>query len=234
MEEILSLILNTFSITAFDPATGQFGVAVSTARSAVGSICPFARPGVGAIATQATANPYIGIDGLKMLALGLSAEETAQRLIAADPEIERRQFSVVDREGRVFARTGANTVAWAGHKTGDYFACAGNMLTGPEVIDEMYAAYEAARAEGVELAERLVRALEAAQVAGGDKRGKQSAALLVVGEEEYPLYSLRVDDHPNPVTELRRVFGVYCEQMNPFIDQLMKRKDFNPVISRES
>jgi uncharacterized Ntn-hydrolase superfamily protein len=229
----LSLILNTFSITAFDPATRQFGVAVSTARPAVGTICPFVRPGVGAIATQARANPYIGIDGLKLLDAGFSAAEAAQRLIWADPEFERRQFVIVDQQGQVFAHTGTETVEWAGHKTGEYFGCAGNMLTGPEVIEDMFKAYEAARTEGVELAERLIRALEAAQAAGGDKRGKQSAALKVVAEEEYPLYDLRVDEHSNPVAELRRVFEVYNEQMKPFVGALMKRKDFVLRINSE-
>lgn len=225
----MSLILNTFSIVAFDPASGQFGVAVSTARPAVGVICPFAQAGVGAIATQATANPYIGIDGLKLLGQGLSAEETAARLIAADPEPERRQFGIVDSQGRAFAHTGEATVPWAGHKVGLNFTCQGNMLTGPEVMEQMYAVYEAATAEGVELGERLVRALEAGQASGGDKRGKQSAALLVVDKEEYPYYSLRVDEHTDPVAELRRIFNVYRELMQPFVDKLIKRADYSTL-----
>ncbi len=220
------LELNTFSITAFDPGSGQFGVAVSTARPAVGAICPFAQPGIGAIATQARVNPYIGIDGLRLLAAGFSAEQTAERLIAADPEITRRQFCIVDQAGQVFGYTGKNTVEWAGHKTGVNFGCAGNMLVGPEVIDRMFEAYEQAYSDGTELGERLVRALEAAQATGGDKRGKQSAALLVVGVEEYPFYSLRVDEHSDPVAELRRVFEVYREQMHPFVSSAMKRGEF--------
>ncbi len=226
MEIPLGLILNTFSITAYDPESGQFGVAVSTARPAVGSICPFARPGVGAIATQALVNPYIGIDGLSLLAAGMSADEAGNRLIAADPEITRRQFCIVDRTGQVFGYTGENTVEWSGHKLGQNFGCAGNMLAGPEVINQMVNAYEAAVNEQVELGERLVRALEAGQLAGGDKRGKQSAALLVVSVEEYPFYSLRVDEHLEPVAELRRIFGIYREQMHPFVNNAMKRADF--------
>lgn len=197
----------TFSITARCPESGMFGVAVSTALPCVGALVPFVRSGVGAVATQSFVNPYIGINGLDELAAGSSASEAVERLAAADEGRAIRQFAVVDAKGRAAAYSGTECVPWFGHRVGDGYAVAGNMLVGEPTIVEMARAYEASRGEP--FAERLVRALEAGQAAGGDKRGRQSAALKIVSSEEYPLVDIRVDDHPDPVAELRRIWGLY-------------------------
>lgn len=219
------LKLATFSIAARCEKTGMFGVAVSTKVPAVGSICPFAKPGVGAIASQAWANPYIGVYGLRMLEQGWDAELVRDSLCRWDPDIERRQFTVVDRNGNAAAFTGDSTDAWQGHKTGPNYAAAGNMLVGQDTVDAMSEAFEGN--PETELPERLLMALEAGQAAGGDKRGKQSAALYVVNQEEFPYADLRVDEHQDPVTELRRVFEVCRTEYFPFMTTLPTRD--NPM-----
>ncbi|MGD8150653.1 DUF1028 domain-containing protein [Ornithinimicrobium sp. Y1694] len=211
----------TWSITARCPRTGQFGVAVSTCVPAVGSLCPFAQAQIGAVATQSFVNPYLGTRGLQLLADGLSAQEVKEELLTFDPEPALRQFAIVDTQGRSAAFTGDQCDGWAGHHVGDGFVVAGNMLVGQDTITAAVEAFEHASAES--LAERLVRALEAGQAAGGDKRGRQSAAVKVVSTEDYPLVDLRVDEHPDPVAELRRVFGVAQEQLFPFLDMLPTR-----------
>jgi uncharacterized Ntn-hydrolase superfamily protein len=213
--------LNTFSITARDPRSGALGVAVSTKLACVGAMCPWVRAGTGAISTQSFVNPYLGIDGLRLLGEGLSAQETLDRLIAEDVYREIRQLAIVDRGGGTAAFSGDECTQWYGHFAGDGFVVAGNMLVGEAVLTEMRRAFEESSAEALE--ERLVRALEAGQDAGGDRRGKQSAALYVVTTEEYGYVDIRVDDHPEPVTELRRVFEVVKHDLLPFIDQLPKR-----------
>lgn len=217
------LKLNTFSIAARDAETGMLGVAVSTKVPAVGAICPFVRANVGAIATQAWANPLLGIDGLDLLGQGYSAEETVKRLLDVDPEPELRQLTVVDAEGRAVAHTGSGTDPWCGHRTGDGYAVAGNMLVGEETITAMAEASEAAA--DVPLPERLLRALEAGQAAGGDKRGRQSAALRVFKDQPYPYLDLRVDEHPDPVAELRRIFEVAKKELLPFVEALPTREN---------
>lgn len=208
------LELNTFSIAAGCPKSGMFGVAVSTAMPAVGANCPFVRAGVGAIATQSWVNPYLGIDGLRLLASDLSAEETIRRLIAEDPRAHLRQLGVVDRQFRSAAHSGDGCTGWYGHLTGPGFAVQGNMLTGPEPVRAMADAFAATAGD---LPQRLMTALEAGQAAGGDRRGKQSAALVVMAEEEYPYVDLRADDHPEPVGELRRILEVARLQLLPFV-----------------
>ncbi|HEY64149.1 MAG TPA: DUF1028 domain-containing protein [Caldilineae bacterium] len=201
--------LHTFSIAAYCPEEGSFGVAVSTARPNVGSLVPFV--GLeGAIATQARVNTDLGRHGLALLRAGIGIEIALNALLQADEDRAIRQLHGVDREG-AFAFTGEQCVEWAGHRIGDHYTVAGNMLTGPEVIDAMAEAYEAARAEGAELSERLLRALEAGQAAGGDKRGKQSAALLVASPDPRWYHNLRVDDHADPVAELRRIYDLVVE-----------------------
>jgi len=200
----------TFSISARCAETGQFGVAVSTKLLCVGQLCPFPRAGVGAVATQSFVNPYIGMKGGDYLAQGLSAQETLDRLAQEDDGRDWRQFAVVDREGDSAAYTGASCVAWCGHKTGRDYAAAGNMLVNAETVGSLGETFEATA--GKPLAERLVLALEAAQAAGGDKRGRQSAALKVVDTEDYPLIDIRVDDSEDPVPELRRIWGLYQSQ----------------------
>lgn len=214
--------LNTFSITARCPKTNQFGIAVSTAVPGVGGLCPYARAGVGAIASQSFVNPYIGINGLTYLEEGQTAEEVLERVLSEDPVPELRQVAIVDAQGKSVAFTGEKCDTWNGHLTGDNYAIAGNMLVGEETIQAMEHSFLTTSDEP--LAERLLQALEAGQAAGGDKRGKQSAALYVVDTEPYPLVDLRVDEHADPVTELRRVYTVAAEQLLPFVKSLPTKK----------
>ena len=211
----------TFSIVAIDPATGELGVAVASKFLAVGAVVPWARAGVGAVATQSYANVSYGPTGLELMAAGYSASETLARLLADDPERELRQVGIVDARGGTATFTGSACHAWAGGRTGPGYAVQGNILTGPEVVDAMAHAFETT--EGP-LAARLLAALAAGEAAGGDRRGKQSAALLVVKERGgYGGYTdrfidLRVDDHPEPVAELQRLYGIwrlYFEKPKP-------------------
>lgn len=212
----------TFSITARCPETGQVGVAVSTALLCVGQLCPFARAGVGAIATQSFVNPYLGLHGLDYLAAGMDAGAARDRLAAEDDGRALRQFSVVDRHGNSAAYTGSDCVPWRGHRTGDGYAVAGNMLVSEDTIVAMADAHESAMGEV--FAERLVRALEAGQAAGGDRRGRQSAALKVMDTEDYPSVDIRVDDHPDPVADLRRIWGLYNQDFRDVL-RMMPTKE---------
>lgn len=216
------LEVNTFSISARCARTGMLGVAVSTAVPGVGGICPFVRPGAGAISTQSWVNPYLGIDGLALLAEGLTAQQTLDKLMAQDPGREVRQIGIVDASGDSAAWSGSECTAWFGHLNGPDFAVQGNMLVGEATIQAMSDCF--GRTAALELPERLVAALEAGQAAGGDKRGRQSAALLVYRREEYPYLSLRVDDHSYPVAELRRIFEVARHQLLPFVDGMPTRE----------
>tara|TARA_R110002074_G_scaffold92570_4_gene202180 strand:+ start:9542 stop:10279 length:738 start_codon:yes stop_codon:yes gene_type:complete len=215
--------LNTFSIAARCNRTGMLGVAVSTAVPAVGAICPYVKACVGAIATQSWVNPYLGIDGLKLLEAGKSAQEALDELIADDPGRDDRQLGIVDAQGRAASYTGASCVDWAGHEIGEGFSVQGNMLVGAATVEHMARAAENSRP--LDLPERLMLVLEAGQAAGGDKRGKQSAALKVFNVEEYPWLDLRVDEHRNPVAELRRILGVARHQLLPFVGGMPSRKD---------
>lgn len=204
--------LNTFSIAARCPEGRSFGVAVATARPNVGSLVPFVSLR-GAIATQARVNTDLGRRGLALLTAEVPIEIALRALLEADSDREIRQLHGVDAQG-VFAFTGGECVEWAGHRTGEGgegegYTVAGNMLTGPEVLEAMAAAFEGS-AE-LELSERLLRALEAGQAAGGDKRGKQSAALLVAAPESRYYHNLRVDEHADPVPELRRIYDLVVE-----------------------
>ena len=209
------LPVNTFSIVAFDPQSGDLGVAVASRVLGVGSIVPWAKAGVGAIATQSQANTAYGPDGLNLLQSGNTAEQTLRRLLDADAGRADRQVGIVDGEGRVAGYTGAKCNPWAGDVQGDHYSVQGNLLTGEEVLKAMASAYEqASQASDGELADWLMAALQAAESAGGDKRGKQSAALLVVranagyfGNDRY--VDLRVDDHSEPVAELARLLALH-------------------------
>ncbi len=199
------LDLHTFSIVARDPRAGEFGVAVSTARPNVGSLVPFVSRR-GAVATQARVNTDLGRQGLALLEQGLPIHVSLRSLLEIDGEREIRQVHGLDGEGE-FCHTGKDCVPWCGHLSGTGFTVAGNMLTGPAVIRAMAAAFSAS--EGTrELSDRLVAALEAGQAAGGDKRGKQSAALLVWSPQPRMYHNLRVDDHADPVSELRRIYDL--------------------------
>ncbi|MEW6301618.1 MAG: DUF1028 domain-containing protein [Thermodesulfobacteriota bacterium] len=215
------LVLTTFSIAARCPRTGMVGVAVCTAVPAVGSLCPFVKSQVGAIATQSFVNPYLGIDGLRLLEQGLSAQEVLEQLLAGDPGRDVRQLSVVDSRGNAAAFTGQSCVPWHGHRVGDGYAVAANMMVDETTVSAMAQAFESNGAD--ELPERLLKALEAGDATGGDYRGRQSAALLVYHTEEYPYCSLRVDEHRHPVAELRRIFEVGRQQLFPFIAMLPTR-----------
>jgi len=217
--------LNTFSIAARCDRTGMLGVAVSTAVPAVGAICPYVKAGVGAIATQSWVNPYLGIDGLKLLEQGMSAQEALDSLVAADPGRDDRQLGIVDAKGRAAAYTGASCVNWAGHEIAQGFSVQGNMLVSAATIAQMAKGAEHSRP--LDLPERLMLVLEAGQIAGGDKRGKQSAALKVFHVEDYPWLDLRVDEHRSPVAELRRILGVARHQLLPFVGGMPTRK--NPL-----
>ncbi|RDD60660.1 DUF1028 domain-containing protein [Ferruginivarius sediminum] len=190
----------TFSIVAREPSSGRLGVAVTTCHFAVGATVPFARAGCGGLATQASTNPLYGVDGLLLLEQGMSAAEVVSRLTGADRGREHRQVIVVGANGDTAGWTGEETVGWAGHKTADSVAVAGNMLTGPHVVDATLAAYR--NATGGELADRLLGALQAGEAKGGDKRGRQSAALYIVDTEPYAALDLRVDNHADPLGEL--------------------------------
>jgi uncharacterized Ntn-hydrolase superfamily protein len=196
----------TWSIVARDPESGAFGVAVTTKFFAVGALCPYAMTGVGAVATQALVNPMLGPKVLRLLSDGMSAKQALERAIAADEGREARQLHVVDRNGETAQHTGPTCVDWCGHRPGVNYSVAGNMLAGQQVIDRTAEAFEASI--GKPLAERFLIALDAGQAAGGDKRGKQSAALRIHSTEEYPDLDLRVDDHAEPLAELRRLYDV--------------------------
>jgi uncharacterized Ntn-hydrolase superfamily protein len=200
----------TWSIVARDPATGAFGVAIATKFFAVGALCPYAMSGVGALATQALVNPTYGPRGLRLLRDGMAAPAAVENLLAGDAGRAHRQLHVIDAAGRSGLHTGAACIDWCGHLARPSFSVAGNMLAGRQVIEETAAAFE--RAASRPFAERLLAALEAGEAAGGDKRGKQSAALLIYSTEEYPDLDLRVDDHAEPLAELRRLYGVAHER----------------------
>ncbi len=209
------MIVATYSIAACDLAAAQWGVATQSKFLAVGSVVPWAEPHVGAIATQAFANPRYGPDGLRLLRQGLSAEEVVERLTSADDGRDHRQLGVVDAKGRASSFTGPECTDWAGGRTGPCYAAQGNILVSEETVDAIAETFEAST--GRPLAERLLDCLAAAQEAGGDSRGQQAAALLVVEKDagyaklSDVLVDLRIDDHPIPVAELRRLYGLHQE-----------------------
>ncbi len=201
--------LHTFSIVARDGATGAFGVAVATARPAVGALVPFVSLS-GGLATQARVSTDIGRRAIAMLDQGVPVGVALRTLLEGDPDREIRQVHGVDGAG-TFCHTGADCVSWCGHHDGGDFTVAGNMLAGPLVIEAMPKAFLAARGDEREFSECLLLALEAGQAAGGDKRGKQSAALLIASREPRGYHNLRVDDHANPVADLRRIYDLVAQ-----------------------
>jgi uncharacterized Ntn-hydrolase superfamily protein len=207
-----NLRLSTFSIVACDPDAQEWGVAVQSKFLAAAAVVSWAQAGAGAVATQAHANTAYGPDGLAMLARGVSAQETLDRLVVADPERAHRQVGIVDAQGRAATFTGKACMEWAGGVTGPYYACQGNILVGADTVQAMAQAFE--RSAG-ELADRLVTALAAGQKAGGDRRGQQSAGLLVVrARGGYAGYNdryidLRVDDDPHPIRRLKRLLDLH-------------------------
>jgi uncharacterized Ntn-hydrolase superfamily protein len=220
-------VVATYSIVACDLEAGQWGVAVQSKFLAVGSVVPWAEPHVGAIATQSYANPRYGPEGLALLREGRTAEEAIETLTSADPDHALRQVGVVDGEGRAATFTGDECHDWAGGRTGDGYAAQGNILVSEATVDALAATFEANA--HLELAERLLECLAAAQAAGGDRRGQQSASLLVVEKDagyaklSDTVVDLRVDDHERPIAELRRVYGLHREifGVTPSEDWLM-------------
>jgi uncharacterized Ntn-hydrolase superfamily protein len=210
--DLTKLTYGTFSIAACDLEASQWGVATQSKFLAVGSVVPWAEPHVGAIATQAYANPRYGPQGLELLRQGLSAQEVVQRLTEADEGREHRQLGVVDAEGNGASYTGSECLDWAGGRTGAGYAAQGNILVSGETVDAIAETFESSSGP---LAERLIDCLAAAQAAGGDSRGQQSAALLVVETDggyaglSDVVIDLRVDDHKRPIGELRRLYGLH-------------------------
>jgi uncharacterized Ntn-hydrolase superfamily protein len=206
-------LVATYSMVGCDLEARQWGVAVQSKFLAVGALCPFAEAEVGAVATQSFVNPRYGPDGLALLREGLSAEEAVERLTAADEGRAQRQLGIVDREGRAATYTGERCFAWAGGRTGAGYAAQGNILVGEETVDALAATFEAT--DDLPLVQRLIECLGNAQAAGGDRRGQQSAALVVVQKDggyaglSDTLVDLRVDDHERPIEELRRIYGIH-------------------------
>jgi uncharacterized Ntn-hydrolase superfamily protein len=213
----------TWSIIARDKTTGAFGIAVATKFFAVGARVPFIAAGVGAIATQALINPFYGSKGLQLLRSGMTADAVVKALVADDPGRDHRQVHVMDAHGLIAAHTGAACIDWKGHLAGDTFSVAGNMLAGAQVLDATVAAFVAS--ESIPFPRRLIAAMRAGEAAGGDKRGKQSAALLIYGEDEWSDLDLRVDDHADPLAELERLEGVSRERWTIFRRFLPSRRD---------
>ena len=221
----------TWSIVAHDAATGGFGVAVASKVLAVGALCPWAAAGVGALSTQSYTNPLYGPDVLAMLRAGGDIAGALQAVTQADDGRDWRQVHGVDTAGRAFAYTGAACVDWNGHLTGDGVSVAGNMLAGPQVVEATMAAWIDGAAKS--FPERLLDALAAGEAAGGDKRGKQSAAIRIVTTEDWPAVDLRVDDAVAPIQELQRLLGVFLDERAPYYATLATRDEpsgvFDPV-----
>jgi uncharacterized Ntn-hydrolase superfamily protein len=219
----------TWSILARD-GQGLFGVAIASRFFAVGALCVHTRRGVGALATQALMNPLYGPAGLDLLSAGRSAAEVVNALTTADAGRAQRQLHVLPAAGSAAAHTGDSCIAWCGHELFDNFSVAGNMLAGPQVIAATAQAFR--DAAGLPLAERLLAAMAAGEAAGGDKRGKQAAALRIHGYEDHPQLDLRVDDHAEPITELQRLYRKSLERYQPFIACLAGRHDSVGLLDR--
>jgi uncharacterized Ntn-hydrolase superfamily protein len=210
----------TWSILARND-DGAFGIAIASRFFAVGVLCPYLRAGVGAVSTQALVNPTFGPWGLDLLSEGVTPTEVVRVLASSDDGRAQRQVHVLDRNGIAAAHTGAQCIEWRGHIAGHGWSVAGNMLTGPDVLAATAKAYADAR--DLPFAERLLAALAAGEAAGGDKRGKQGAALRIVTTESYPALDLRVDDHDAPLVELRRLYEKSLERFQPFVSCLPSR-----------
>ena len=220
----------TWSIVARD-ADGSFGVAIASRFLAVGALCVHTRRAVGALSTQALMNPLYGPAAIELLADGVAPDEVVTRLTDADDGRAQRQLHLIGARGRAAAYTGSHCIDWCGHRIHDDFSVAGNMLAGTDVIDATVAAYAAGAS--LPLAERLIAAMDAGERAGGDRRGKQAAALRIHGDEDYPSLDLRVDDHEEPLLELRRLYEKSLERLQPFIACLPGRRDPVGLLHRD-
>ncbi len=211
----------TWSIIARDRDSGHFGIIVASRFFAAGALVPHGR--AGALATQALVNSFYGAEGLALLQQGRSAPDVVAALVAADEGRDQRQVHAIDAKGRIGAHTGARCSGWCGHVAGEDVSVAGNILAGPQVIAESATAY--ARESGFPLPRRLLAAMRAGEAAGGDRRGKQSAALVIYGEEDWPDLDLRVDDHADPLAELDRLERVSHDVFVPIRRFLPRRRD---------
>lgn len=213
----------TWSIVAREPASGALGIAIASRVIAVGALCPWVRPGVAAVSTQSYTSPVAAERTLADLAAGRPFEAAVDRALADDEGRGWRQIHGVDAAGRAYAHTGTSCIEWHGHWIGDGVSVAGNMLAGPDVVDATVEAW--LNGHGRAFADRLLAALEAGQTVGGDKRGQQSAALLVAGAEAHAEVDLRVDEHAAPIAELRRVFDLFWVERRPYYATLPTRRD---------
>ena len=219
-----SVPISTFSIIARDSETNELGVAVQSKFIAVGSVVPYAKAGIGAVASQAWGNVQYGPVGLKLLSQGIKTEQIIALMIKTDPLQKHRQVAIINQDGNTSNHTGIECLNWAGTRSGKNFSAQGNILTGPHVVEAMAKSFK--KSSGF-LAERLIMALQAGQDAGGDKRGMQSAALLVVKENwgygglNDRFRDLRVDDHSNPIEELNRIYKIH-RKIFPRPDQHIK------------
>jgi uncharacterized Ntn-hydrolase superfamily protein len=220
----------TWSIVARDD-DGSFGVAIASRFFAVGALCVHTRRAAGALSTQALMNPLYGPQGIELLAGGASPDDVVQRLTSADEGRAQRQLHIVGASGRAAAWTGEQCIDWCGHAVHDGFSVAGNMLAGPQVLEATVDAFVATR--GRPLGERLLAAMAAGDAAGGDKRGKQAAALRLHGDDDYARLDLRVDDHAEPIDELRRLYDKSFERFQPFIACLASSRDPVGLLHRD-
>jgi uncharacterized Ntn-hydrolase superfamily protein len=220
----------TYSIVARDPLTGHLGVAVASRFFCVGGVVPHLKGRVGAVATQAFVNPTYGTDGLVMLAEGRDPQEIVDTLTARDHGSAQRQMHLIDANGRNAAFTGVKCVDWAGHHVAENVSVAGNMLTGPEVVTRTIETYLERR--DLPIAERLLAAMQAGEDAGGDKRGKQSAALVIYRDQDYAWLDIRTDDHADPLEELRRLYSVAQERYLPVAETMATRENPHGMTDR--
>lgn len=220
----------TWSIVALD-SSGALGVAIASRFFAVGALCPHARSGVGALSTQALMNPLLPAPALEAMAQQRDPAASLRDLLAADPGRSQRQFHMVDARGHAAAHTGEACVEWCGHTVHPNFSVAGNMLAGPQVLAATAESY--ADGEKLPFAERLIRAMAAGEAAGGDKRGKQAAALLIYSGQDYAALDLRVDDHLDPLLELQRLYEVSLQRYQPFVSCLATREHPGGTLDRQ-
>lgn len=219
----------TWSLLARAP-DGTFGVAIASRFFAVGALCVHTQRGVGAVSTQALMNPLLGPLGLKGMQEGTATDQIMQNLLATDKGRDQRQVHLLPSQGAPVAHTGTSCIDWCGHLAGEHFSIAGNMLAGPQVLEETAKAFMAS--EGLPLAQRLILGMQAGERAGGDKRGKQSAALRIHADEDYLQLDLRVDDHEEPLTELQRLYDKSLERFQPFLTCLPGRHSPSGITDR--